>query len=57
MICIYTKILFPNPLSIFITNVLNPLSGKLLISGSLFFSRDFLLLFQVRVVPLLFHIP
>ena len=33
----FTSILFPNSVNIFITNVLNSLSGKLFISVSLFF--------------------
>ena len=52
-VCIF--ILFSNSVDILIINALNSLSGKLFISVLLFFSRGFLLLFQLRAVPLLFR--
>ena len=51
-----SSILFLNSVHVFITTVLNSLSSKMFISVSLFvFFRDFLLLFQLRPIPLASH--
>ena len=50
------SILFPNSVSILITNALNSLSSKLFISVLfVVFFRNFLLLFQLKQTPLYFH--
>ena len=51
----FISINFLNSLSIFNTDVLNSLSGRLIIFLSFIFSGAFILLFQLRIFPLPFH--